>query len=85
MSTETISRLAAASLTTAQLQALRLMAAGRIVRVTGGWRGRGTPLIRVTTAQALLSNDLAYISTHDGRRQILPTPAGRTILRKGGN
>jgi hypothetical protein len=85
MSTATVSRLAAASLTQAQRHALELMAAGRIVRVTGGWRGRGTPLIRISTAQALIAHELAYISVDDGRRQILPTSAGRLILRKGGN
>lgn len=84
MSTDTISKIAAASLTQAQRRALEVMAAGRIVRVTGGWRGRGTPLIRITTAQSLIENGLAYVHTMEGRRQIFPSAAGRLLLRKGG-
>lgn len=84
MSTATLSRLAAASLTQSQRRALEVIAGGRIVRVTGGWRGRGTPLIRLTTAQSLIAADLAYVEAKDGRRQIYPTAAGRTLLRKGG-
>lgn len=84
MTTETISRLAAASLSQAQKSALAAIAANRIVRVTGGWRGRGTPLIRTTTAQALIAADLAHVVTEHGRKQIFPTAAGRAILRKGG-
>lgn len=84
MSTETICILAWSSLTQAQRRALKVIAGARMVRVTGGWRGRGTPLIRLETAQSLIAAGLAWVSTSDGRRQIYPTPAGRKILRMGG-
>lgn len=84
MTTDTISKIAAASLTQAQRRALEVMSAARIVRVTGGWRGRGTPLIQPTTAQALIDRGLAYVHTLNGRKQIFPSAAGRLLLRKGG-
>ncbi len=84
MTMQTPSSIPIVRLSEAQRHALEVIATQRIVRVTGGWRGRGTPLIRTTTAQVLIAAQLAHVVTADGRKQIFPTAAGRVILRRGG-
>lgn len=73
--------LAIEMLTTKQRVALKLAAGDRIYKVTGGWRGRGTPMIHPKTAEALVDRGLAATPLIDNRRRLVATEAARAALQ----
>jgi hypothetical protein len=68
----------ATDLSKAQKRALEIARSARVVRVTNGWRGRGTGLIPVATAKSLVALGLAATRLVRHQQQLVQTPEGES-------
>ncbi|MBX3580103.1 MAG: hypothetical protein KF723_23110 [Rhizobiaceae bacterium] len=74
---KTIGTVDPATLTAAQLSALRLFCSARMVRVPGGWRGAGTHKVSLPIARSLAQLGLVRAENSHGQSVLVATGSGR--------
>lgn len=65
----------------AQAKALATIVRCALYRVTGGWRARGTPLVRLETASVLTRAKLAQVVIHQ-HQKLISTPEGKAYAEQ---